>query len=192
MALPDAQDVKDYLKVETDEEDDLIDGITDSAHAWLTAYFGIPLAGTERTFYARYPREGRRKEASCQLVIPVSPCSDTATITDGFEDEVDAATYTIDSRTGLVDTVRFEVFDNPPYDITVDVGWTFAPDYDERVEPILRQAILWAATDYYRRRNAGVEYEQSGGQVSITYITDEVPPVLRGLMEQIRPKGRAW
>jgi hypothetical protein len=90
MALPDAQDVKDYLKVETDEEDDLIEGITDSAHAWLTAYFGVPLSGTERTFYARYPREGRRKEAACQLVIPVIPCSDTATITDGFEDEVDA------------------------------------------------------------------------------------------------------
>jgi hypothetical protein len=192
MALPDAQDVKDYLKVETDEEDDLIEGITDSAHAWLTAYFGVPLSGTERTFYARYPREGRRKEAACQLVIPVIPCSDTATITDGDEDEVDAATYTIDSRTGLVDTVRFEVFDNPPYDIVVNVGWTYAPDYDERVEPILRQAILWAATDYYRRRGAAVEYEQSGGQVSITYITDEVPPVLRGLLEQVRPKGRAW
>jgi hypothetical protein len=88
--------------------------------------------------------------------------------------------------------VRFEVFDNPPYDIVVNVGWTYAPDYDERVEPILRQAILWAATDYYRRRGAAVEYEQSGGQVSITYITDEVPPVLRGLLEQVRPKGRAW
>jgi hypothetical protein len=105
---------------------------------------------------------------------------------------VDADTYVIDQRTGLINTVYGETFENVPYTIEITVGWEQDPDFGNVSEPILHDAILWAATDFYRRRNPGAEYEQSGGQVSITYTRDEIPAVLRGRLESLRPKGRAW
>jgi hypothetical protein len=126
------------------------------------------------------------------LVIPVIPCSTTATITDVDGETVDAATYEIDPRTGMVNADRFESFGNGPYTITVDVGWEEHPAYDTAIEPILRQAILWVGTDLYRRRNPGAIYEQSGGQVSITYSEDDLPKVIRMKLEVLRPAARIW
>ena len=123
-------------------------------------------------------------------MIPTKPCSDTATITDGEGVTVDAATYRIDQRTGYVEAKRDVFFDNPPYGAVIDVGWEEHPDFDADVDPILRQAVLWSASMYYRNRNVAAIYEQSGGQVSITYTEQEIPPLLRSLMKGL--KDRAW
>jgi hypothetical protein len=50
--------------------------------------------------------------------------------------------------------------------------------------------VLWAASTYYRNRNVSAIYEQSGGQVSITYTEEEIPPLLRSLMAGL--KDNAW
>ena len=192
MSLPDDIEIKSYLRISTDVEDDLIFSLNLSARAWVTSYLGVPLESEPRTFKGRYPREGIRREAATQLVIPVVPCSTTATITDFDDVEVDSTTYTIDERTGFVDTVPFEVFDSAPYQIVVNVGWQHHPSYDDNIDPILRQAILDLASDMWNRRNPGAEYEQSGGQVSITYTRADMPLRTKSLLETLRPSLRAW
>lgn len=193
MGLPSDQEIKDYLKVETDEENTLIMNLNYAAQAWVTRYLGVPLTSDSRTFRGRFPRKGYRRERYEQLTVPVIPCDTSAVITDETTgDAVDSDLYEIDPRKGLINAVYGEAFSAVPYSIAIGIGWSYDPDLTTVSEPILRQAIMWAATDYYRRRNSAAEYEQSGGQVSITYSKDEVPKVLRGLLESLRPKGRAW
>lgn len=190
MPLPDGEEIKAYLRVTTDVEDDLFDELDLSARAWVRAFYRVPLDSQQRTFRGLWPRLGVQREADTRLVIPVRPCSTTAAITDADGATVSSSTYVVDARTGFVEAKRGEVFGNPPYDIVVDVGWEEHPEFQDEVEPILRQAILWAASTYYRNRNVAAIYEQSGGQVSITYTEEEIPPLLRSLMKGL--KDQAW
>ena len=190
MALPDDQELKDYLRVETDEEDDLISQINLSARAWVRAFYRVPLDSQSRTFRGLWPRLGNQREADTRLVIPIKPCAGTAVITDREGTTVDGGTYAIDERTGYVEANADVVFASPPYVAVINVGWEEHPEYDIEVDPILRQAVLWAASTYYRNRNVAAIYEQSGGQVSITYTPKEIPPLLLSLMKGL--KDLAW
>ena len=190
MSLPFDDEIKDYLRVTTDVEDFLFPELNLSARAWVQAFYKVPLEAQARTFRGLWPRVGVQREPDTRLVIPVRPCAATATITDEEEATVSSSTYVIDQRTGYVEAKRLEAFTNPPYAIAVTVGWDQHPEYDTDVEPVLRQAILWAASTYYRNRNVAAIYEQSGGQVSITYTEEEIPPLLRSLMAGL--KDKAW
>jgi hypothetical protein len=190
VSLPFDDEIKDYLRVTTDVEDFLFQELNLSAQAWLVGFYKVPVVTQARTFRGLWPRIGVQRENDTRLVIPVKPCAATATITDADATTVTSSTYLIDQRTGYVDAKRYQYFNNPPYDIAVDVGWAEHPEYEAEVEPILRQAILWAASTYYRNRNVAAIYEQSGGQVSITYTEEEIPPLLRSLM--IGLKDKAW
>ena len=190
MALPFGDEIKDYLRVTTDVEDDLFDLLSDSAQAWLRAHYKVPLSAQARTFVGLWPRIGVQREEDTRLVLPIKPCAATGTVLDADGDTVSSATYLIDQRTGYIEARRGESFGNPPYDVTITVGWDQHPQYASEVEPILRQAILWAASTYYRNRNVAAIYEQSGGQVSITYTEQDIPPLLRSLMRGL--EDTAW
>lgn len=190
MALPFPDEIKAYLRVTTDVEDDLFDQINDSAQAWVTAYYGVPLASVSRTFKGVWPRVGAQRMDDTRMIVPIRPVDATATITDADGATVGSTTYYIDQRTGYIEAKRAVVFSNPPYDIAIDVGWGLHPEYTANIEPILKQAILWAASTYYRNRNVAAIYEQSGGQVSITYTEQEIPPLLLSLMRTL--KDHAW
>ena len=190
MALPAADEIKAYLRVTTDVEDQLFQDISLAAQAWVRAFYQIPLDSQARTFRGVWPRVGAQRQDDTRLVVPIRPCSDTATIADADGTTVVSTTYTIDSRSGYIEAKRAVVFSNPPYDIAIDVGWQEHPQYDTDIDPILRQAILWAASTYYRNRNVAAIYEQSGGQVSITYTEQEIPPLLLSLMRNL--KEHAW
>lgn len=190
MSLPFDDEVKAYLRVTTDVEDTLISQINLSAQAWLRAFYNVPLGTAGRTFTGLWPRIGNQHEQDTRLVIPIRPCATTASITDGDGAAVDSTTYVINARTGYVEAKRNQSFPNPPYEITTNVGFELHPEYFTDVEPILRQAVFWAASTYYRNRNVAALYEQSGGQVSITYTDKEIPPLLLGLMNRLR--DNAW
>jgi hypothetical protein len=195
MPLPSDDDIKAFLRVETTVEDDLVFAANLSAQALVLQYLQVPLESTSRVFKGRRPRRGHRGELAERLVIPVVPCATTATITDVDGETVDADTYAIDPRFGWVDAVANESFHNPPYSITVEVGWPNDEEYDEAVDPLLWQIVLDLAVDIYRRRNTGAIYEQSGGQVSITYTEDEIPPRPRANLNLLRARAqpaRAW
>jgi hypothetical protein len=190
VALPSFDELKAYLRVTTDVENDLIAQINDGAQAWIRGYYGVPLDSDSRLFRGLWPKVGVQRLWNTRLIVPIHPCSDTAAITDADGTTVTSTTYYVDPRTGYVEAKRNVTFDNPPYDITVDVGWAEHPDYDVAVDPILRQGVLWAASTYYRNRNVAAIYEQSGGQVSITYTTEEIPPLLRAQLSGLR--DNAW
>jgi hypothetical protein len=195
MPLPSEDDIKAYLRVETDIEDDQIFAAKESAEATILQFLQVPLDSEERTFRGRYPRRGYRREPAERLVIPVVPCSTTAVITDVDGATVDASTYTIDPRFGWVDIDQFETWDKPPYQIVVSVGWEHDEDFNTAVSPLLWQVVLDLAADIYRRRNTGAIFEQSGGQVSITYTEDEIPPRPRANLNLLRTRSqpaRAW
>lgn len=192
MGLPTVEEIKDYLRISTDVEDVALDGLKDTAQAQVARYLGVPLDGDSRTFTGRRAFKGPRQEPFEQLRVPIQPCDDSATITDVDGDEVDDTTYTIDPETGHIDLIQLEAFDNPPYTVVVNVGWTYHPRYTTEVEPVLRQAILDIASDLYNRRNPGEVYNQSGGQVSSTYTPAPIPPRTKELLEILRPKGRGW
>lgn len=192
MALPSEIEIKGYLRVSTDVEDTLFATLRMSAMALVTQYLRVPLEGELRTFQGRYPRAGLRREAAEQLTIPVIPCSTAITVTDLDEAVVDNTTYAVDARRGHVNADRFIAFDNPPYTIDVSVGWIHDPNYDGAVEPILRQAILDIAADMYKRRNPGAVYEQSGGQVSVTYTESDIPARTKLLLDSLRPRGNPF
>lgn len=190
MSLPTDLEVKDYLRISTDVEDLLIFQINLSAQAWLRAYYNVPLTSQSRTFRGLWPRIGVQREEHTRLVVPIHPCATTGTLTDADGTTVTSSTYYVDARTGYLEAKRDVFFDNPPYDLTIDVGWENHPDFTNDIDPILRQAIFWAASTYYRNRNVAAIYEQSGGQVSITYTEQEIPPLLRSLMAGL--KDNAW
>lgn len=190
MALPDGSEIKAYLRVTTDVEDDLFTQIELGAKAWVRGYYLVPLDSQPRTFMGLWPKIGAQHAYNTRLIVPVRPCDGTATVTDAAGTTVSSALYVIDPRTGYIDAKRFESFWNPPYDVEIDVGWQLHPQYEDEVEPILRQSILWAGSTYYRNRNVAAIYEQSGGQVSITYTDQEIPPLLRSLMAGL--KDNAW
>lgn len=190
MALPFPDEIKAYLRVTTSVEDQLFQDISLAAQAWVRAFYQIPLDSQARTFRGVWPRVGAQRQDDTRLVVPIRPCSETATITDADGVTVGSTTYYIDPRSGYIEAKRAVVFSNPPYDVAIDVGWQEHPEYDEDIDPILRQAILWAASTYYRNRNVAAIYEQSGGQVSITYTEQEIPPLLLSLMKNL--KEHAW
>jgi hypothetical protein len=192
VSLPHAEDLKAYNRVESDVEDDLFGDLVDTATAFVQQYLRVPLEATARTFSGRWPRRGPRREPQEQLTVPVYPCATTATITDGVGDTVTSSLYAIDGRSGQINAVLYEAFNRPPYTVAINVGYATASDYNDVIEPLLRQAILWVGSDLYRRRNPGAIYEQSGGQVSITYTEDALPPVIRMKLEVLRPASRIW
>lgn len=190
MSLPTDAELKAYLKVTTSVEDELIEQINMSARAWVRAFYRVPLDSQSRTFTGLWPRMGDQRQANTRLVVPVKPCGGSGTLTDRDGATVDDATYGINERTGYIEANANAFFSNPPYALDIHVGWEEHPEFDDDVDPILRQAVLWAASTYYRNRNVAGVFEQSGGQVSITYTTDEIPPLLRSLMAGL--KDNAW
>ena len=192
MSLPTDLEIKSYLRISTDVEDILIFTLNQTAQAQVVQYLDVPLTSESRTFTGLWPKLGPRREWRTRLHLPVIPCETTATITDRDGTTVSSATYTIDPRTGYVDSTLDVFFDNPPYKAVVNVGWTYHPNYDSDVDPILRQAILDLASDLWNRRNPGAEYEQSGGQVSITYTRVEMPLRTAALLNVLRPRLHRW
>ena len=146
MALPDFDELKSYLRVTTDIEDDLIQQINLSSQAWVRAYYQVPLTSASRTFRGLWPRVGAQRQCETRLVVPIRPCDSTAVVTDAVGTTVDSTTYYIDQRTAFIEAKYGVVFSNPPYDVAIEVGWQTHPDYDSDVDPILRQAVLWAAS----------------------------------------------
>lgn len=192
MALPTLTEAKAYLRLDTDVEDDLLTAALATAQALIEEATKVSIQGETRTFEGRMPGPGYRGEALERLTIPSWPCNTTATITDVDAVEVDASTYTVDPRTGWVNIAQDEAFDNKPYTVVVAVGMPYHPNYTTVLEPLLRQGILDLTADIYKRRVSSVDYEQSGGQVSVTYTSDEMAKRTRMIVQALRPRGRAW
>lgn len=166
MALPTVQNLKDYLRIEHTAEDALLAALLVRAQVMLQQWVDTPIVASERTAYdpPANPRPGNPyRPVLTQLVFPWRPIGPTVTIEDADGTEVDADTYRVDQRAGMIIALRGTEFSNPPYAITAEVGLQYWDDYDTLIEPLLSQVIIDLAADLYTRRTPMATAENAAG-----------------------------
>ena len=178
MALPDRDQLKLYLRIQSDAEDTLLDALLASAIAQVRAFVRRPLVAEARTFVLTKPWDALYRTVTT-LHLPIYPVAaedsntSAAEITDNDGTVlVEATDYTIDLRTGLIAGLTSSAlfpFGVWPYSITATVGLSALPEYDAEIEPVLSQAILDVAADLYQRRSPAATSETTGGGVSTSY-----------------------
>jgi len=178
MALPVLQNCKDYLKIEHDAEDDLIDRELVGAFADVQAYVRVPLLAEERTVYLERQSDSLYRSTT-KLHLPFYPIAADSSATPALEITdnngdvlVEGTDYRLDLRTGVIyglgpsSFVPFAVW---PYVVTCFVGLDARSGYATAVEPILFSAILDVVADRIQKRNPTASSETTGGGVSTSY-----------------------
>lgn len=157
MALPTTADLKSYLRIESTAEDTLLGLLLGRAKAMLEGWIDCPITAESQTAVDR----GETLETPLiSLVFPRRPIG-SVTVIDYSGDTVPGTVYTVDARSGMLWLNPGEVFDNPPYTITAQVGLSLRSDY-ARIEPLLNEMILDLAADLYQRRTPGAASEKAG------------------------------
>lgn len=164
MALPTVQDLKDYLRIETDAEDTLLAALLVRAKVMLQQWTDTPIAASARTYIDPPSEPPPLAPPLTQLVFPWRPINpDAVTVVDADGTTVDDTTYRVDARSGMLIAKRGVVFTNPPYEITAEVGFVFWDDYATLIEPLLGQVIIDLAADLYARRTPMATSETGAG-----------------------------
>lgn len=171
MALPTPADAKSYLRIETTAEDTLIGDLVAQATGAVQSYVSVPLVARLETFTV----EGRGIRHALVLDAESIDASAGVTVVDGNGTTVDASTYRVDARTGILYALPGYCFVCFPYTVTVTWGLSTRLDYAVEVEPVLRAAILDVVADRYQRRNPAASSESSGGGVATAYDPKGMP-----------------
>ena len=187
MALPTAEDLKTWLRIEDDSEDGLCADLIESAKATAESLIGRPIVATARVFegvWSGYDDYGR-----AVMDLSEYPIGGTVVITDVNGDVVESTEYSVNAS-GRITAVVGSYFLQYPYTVTASVGMELASDYSTRIEPMLRRLILGIAAIDYKQRNPNV-VSDSGSSVSVTYqsgeYTDGIPNHLYSIVRKLRP-----
>lgn len=194
MALPDADDLKSYLRIQTTAEDTLLAALVTAATGAVQAFVRRPLLAEARTFVIEKPARALYGTVT-MLHLPIYPVAaeDSNTAAAEITDSdgtilVEGTDYRIDLRTGeifgLSASAEFP-YGNWPYTITASVGLSALDEYATAIEPVLFQAILDVAADLYQRRNPAAGSESTGGGVSTSY-SGGLPPRVQDLLMPYR------
>jgi hypothetical protein len=158
MALPTRDDLKTYLKIEIDAEDDLLTALVAQAKAMVEVWLGAPITAVSRSYVDRAmtDRVGSVGSGSATaLVVPVRPIGSTEeapiVVTDGSGVVVDSANYSVDANAGMIWGKGSFRFTNGPYTIACLVGLSLWAKY-AAIEPVINTAILDVAADLYQNR----------------------------------------
>jgi hypothetical protein len=193
VALPVAQDLKNYLRVQTTAEDAAIAGILATAAAYARTYLDRPITAKARTYTIEDPRAsafgGSRLSGNPTrtpfLRIPDTPVDTTQpiTITDRTGLVLDPTTYRVDGRTGVVRSGGASTvyagngFGAYPFTVVATTGLAVLDEYALEIEPAISAAILDIGADLYQRRNPAATDENDGAGGSIRYgRTEETIP----------------
>lgn len=188
MALPVAQDLKNYLRVQTTAEDAAIAGILAAAKALALTYLNRPVTALART----YTIEDRRAAALGLSRLSYDPVAATFirapdapidltqpfTLTDRFGTTLDTTMYRVDGVTGVIrggsaSTPYSSGFSAFPYTCVCTTGLATRTDYAQLVEPAIFAAILDIGADLYQRRNPAATDENDGAGGSVRYGRSE-------------------
>lgn len=180
MALPVAQDLKNYLRVQTTAEESAIAGILAAAIAMVRGYLDRPITAKVRTYIVEDPRassfSGSRLSGNLSrapfLRIPDAPV-DTAqdiTITDAAGRVLEPDTYRVDGKTGVVRASWCGAY---PFTIVATTGLAVLEEYALEIEPAICAAILDVGADLYQRRNPAATIENDGAGGSVQYGRNE-------------------
>jgi hypothetical protein len=162
MALPIQQDLKTYLRIENNVENQLLDALLARAVAMLELWMDVPITARSRTTLEHVGGESPARA----LVFPGRPIG-SVTVLDGDGALVDATTYLVDASAGMIYGINGTTFPYGPYTITASCGLSLRSDYAQ-LEPVISQMILDVAADLYQRRTPGAASETGAG-TSITW-----------------------
>ena len=170
MALPTRDELRTYLRIETEVEDDLLDRLLAQAIASVEAYIRQPIEARAVTFTV-YPTWSGGTVRTLRLLLPYAPIGDPVTVADDDGTALVAETdYTVQPATGRLLAVSSGAgFGTGPYTVTATVGLSLRDDYATAVEPAISAAIIDWAADLYQRRNPAASYESGGGGVAVNY-----------------------
>jgi hypothetical protein len=158
VALPTGSDLKTYLRIEQDAEDQLLNALVARAKSMLEAWMDVPI--TAETLSA-VDRADALDAAPTSLVFPRRPIA-LVSVTDGEGVTVSAANYWVDGVAGMLWGKADYAFVNGPYTITASCGLSLLPRW-EALEPVISQCILDLAADLYQRRTPGAASETGAG-----------------------------
>lgn len=187
MALPTVQELKDYLRITTSDEDAVIASLRASAIANVEAYIDLPIEARELTWVD----EGTDGKSVYSLIFPYYPIDEAEdlTIEDSDGNLVDPAAYRVDLRTGMIRRTKGHVFANGPYTITAVAGWSAHPDYADLIEPAFRQAIIDIAAEMYAQRNPAASTDAVGSGIMTVHGLRKTPPRVERILTPFR---RVW
>ena len=184
MALPVRQDLKDYLRIETNDEDDRLDTLLFQAENVVETFLGRPMIAIAQSWVDE--TEGTRWASA--LLFPIVPMdsSEAVVVKDADGLTVPSTDYRVDRRTGMLRAEPGVAFCNGPYTITAKAGLSAASDYATRIEPVLCRAILAYASHAYHRTNPSAVSESAGGGAGTGYADALLPSDVRALIEPFR------
>lgn len=190
MALPTVNDLIAYLRIESEEstaESGLLTNLLARAQATVEAWLDVPIATLSDQEFTDEGCTDPFGPSLRKLLVPYSPIdADSVVVEDKDGEAVVATDYRVKPLTGEILADPGVIFTNPPYTITCDVGLATHPQYATRIEPVLSQAILDLAADYYHARNPRAASEAAGGGASTTYVNAVVPERVRLALQPYR------
>lgn len=191
MPLPDFNDLKNYLRIETDKEAPLLVDLMEEALAWAELLITRPIISRPRTIANIIPVFDELSGRSSLYVKPFPVASVPAPVlTDANGDIVDGADWALDSGIGRIISAENVTFSAFPYSVLATVGLDSHPDFEERYAPLLRTFIIGLASILYHERNPGASSESESG-TSVSYSRKpggELPDRLENIRQRLTPR----
>lgn len=177
MALPTVSDCKLYLRKEDTSEDTLLAQLLTRAQAAIETCVGYPMTAAALT-YVGYDQ--RFTTSELQLPGPFLATGPAPIVTDVDGAVVDATTYVLDNRNGLIRS-KYEdfIFGAMPYTVVATVGLSAHPDYAARLEAIAALAIVDMVAHLYQNRNPAIASESDEGGGSVSLSPEPIPQRIR-------------
>jgi hypothetical protein len=167
-------DLKNYLRIESSNEDLLCTALLQRAVAMLELWMDVPITARSRTVFDHVGGEARA------LVFPGRPIG-SVSVVDMDGATVDPALYTVDASAGMVYGKGSAFFANGPYQVTAFCGLSLRSDYAQ-IEPLLSGMIIDVAADLYQRRTPGASSETGAGtSISWDVSRETVARVIKSL-----------
>lgn len=191
MTWPTVAQVKSILRIQTAAEDDVVALILAQAKATVLGYIDRAVDATEMTM-----EDTANSEETWPIVTKLY-CADwpmatdpAPVLTDVDGTVVDATTYDVLARLGIIRAKAGTTFNNGPYTIDATVGLTtLGTDFTNRYEALLFAAVTDLCAVWYEQRNANTIQESEAG-VSRTYGRDDIPPRIKTTLSQLRRPSR--
>lgn len=179
MALPTVNDLKSYLRIESNAENTLLQALLDRAKAQLEIWTDVPITAVSTTAVDR--ADVINGQTCVSLIFPQRPINTTATIVDSEGTTLASNEYTINTASGVIYANSGYSFPYGPYTITTLCGLSLRGDY-ARIEPILSQCIIDLAADLYQKRTPNASSESAAGtSISWDVSRDTAARVLKVL-----------
>lgn len=156
------RDAKRYLRIQTDEENVLLQSLINSAVAAVEAWMGRPIEARPMIFYDE-PNEPTRR-----LAIPVTPVGTVTSITGEDGTVYNPATFRVNPYTGIL--TGADLLPAGIYEIEATVGLSLARSYALGASAVIAQCVLDVVTDLYQRRNPAAAREAEGGGIAVDYV----------------------